>query len=219
VITAEVPAGGEVLLIAPVRGLAREGPETVRAIDRYAPRAVGLGVSPEELRGFVEYFVRSEADPVVPLTTAERSEVRGLVRFGEVSVPNPSFLDALRWAAGRGVPAEGLDPGEDETATLFAENIGYLELVRRTVRERRTARNPPAPTTADEFALRWDGEVAHGRGSRRFAGARDLHLAEAGRRLAATYGRVAILVDRERFEGVRALLAGAGPSPARGGTV
>ncbi len=149
--------------------------------------------------------MRSAAEPVVPLTTAERSEVRGLVRFGEVSVPNPSFLEVLRWASAGGVPAEGLDPGEDETATLFAEHIGYLELVRRTVRERNVSRNPPAPNSPDEFALRWDHHVARGRGSRRFAGARDLYLVGSARRLAAIHSRVAVVVDRERFDGIRDL--------------
>jgi len=205
VITARFSDVGDILLIAPVRGLTSEAPATVRAVEGHAPRAVGLGISPEEVRGLVEYFVRSPAEPVVPLTTAERSEVRGLVRFGEVSVPNPSFLEVLRWATAGGIRAEGLDPGEDETATLFAENIGYLELVRRTVRERNVSRNPPAPDTPDEFALRWDHHVARGRGSRRFAGARDLHLVRSARRLATTYSRVAVVVDRERFDSLRDL--------------
>jgi hypothetical protein len=207
VITARIPGGGNLLLLAPVRGLVSEAPTVVTALDRHAADAVGLGVSPEELRGFVEYFVRSTADPVVPLTSAERSEVRGLVRFGEVSVPNPSFLATLRWAAARAVPAEGLDPGEDETATLFAENIGYLELVRRTVRERNVARNPPAPDTPDEFAISWDRHVARGRGSRRFAEARDVAFVRSARRLATGHARVAVLVDRERFDNVQALFA------------
>lgn len=202
-ITARLSQVGEVLLIAPVRGLASEAPATVRLVERHAPSAVGLGVSPEEVRGLVEYFVCAAAEPVVPLTTAERSEVRGLVRFGEVSVPNPSVLEVLRWTAASGIPAEGLDPGEDEAATLFAENIGYLELVRRTVRERNVSRNPPAPNSPDEFALRWDHHVARGRGSRRFAEARDLYLVRSAQRLAAAFGRVVIIVDRERFDNVR----------------
>jgi len=207
VITARFSNPGDLLLIAPVRGLVSEAPAAVRLVVGHGPAAVGLGLSPEELRGLAEYFVQAPAEPVVPLTTAERSEVRGLVRFGEVSVPNPSFLEVLRWATSGGVVAEGLDPGEDETATLFAENIGYLELVRRTVRERNVSRNPPAPDSPDEFALRWDHHVARGRGSRRFAQARDLYFVRSARRLAVTYHRVVVVVDRERFEGVRDLLA------------
>jgi len=113
VITARFSGGGDVLLVAPVRGLVSEAPAAVRQVESHAPLAVGFGTSPEEFRGLVEYFVRSPAEPVVPLTTAERSEVRGLVRFGEVGVPNPSFLAVARWATEAGVRAEGLDPSED----------------------------------------------------------------------------------------------------------
>jgi hypothetical protein len=207
VITARLSDGGDILLIAPVRGLVSEAPAVVRLLDGHAPSAVGFGSSPEELKGLGEYFVRSAAEPVVPLTTAERSEVRGLVRFGEVSVPNPSFLAVARWASVGGIVTQGLDPSEDEIATLFADNIGYLELVRRTVRERNVSRNPPAPDSPDEFALRWDQHIARGRGSKRFAEARDLYLVRSARRLAKTYARVAVLVDRERFDSVRELFA------------
>jgi hypothetical protein len=211
VISARVPDGGSMLLLGPVRGLVSEAAPVVQAVADHGAHALGLGTSPEELRGLLEYFVRSAAEPVVPLTTTERSEVRGLVRFGEVAVPNPSFLALARWAAAGGLPTEGLDPNEDAIATLFAENIGYLELVRRTVRERSVARHPPAPNSADEFALRWDREVAGGRGSRRFAEARDVAFVRSARQLAATHGRVAVVVDRERFDRVRILLGAPGP--------
>jgi hypothetical protein len=207
VITARLSDGGDILLIAPVRGVVSEASAAVRLVQGHAPAAVGFGTSPEELRGLFEYFVRSSAEPIVPLTTAERSEVRGLIRFGEVSVPNPSFLAIARWASSGGILAEGLDPSEDEIATLFADNIGYLELVRRTVRERNVARNPPAPDTPDEFALRWDHHIARGRGSRRFAEARDLYLVRSARRLAASRSRIVVVVDRERFDSVRELFA------------
>ncbi len=205
-IQARLPTVGGLLLVAPVRGLRSEVAATLQALDGHRPAAVGVGLSGEELASLQEYFVRSSAEPVVPLTSNERSEVRGLVRFGEVSVPNPAFLGVLHWAEASGVPTEGLDPTEDETATLFAEHIGYLELVRRTVRERSIARRPPTPNSADEFALTWDRSVAKGRGSREYAAARDLHLARSARRLAVAYPRVAVVVDRERFDSVRALL-------------
>lgn len=201
----------EVLLLAPVRGLVAEVPRVLEAIDRYAPEAVGLGLSAEEMRALTEYFVRSEADPIVPLTSTETSEVRGLSRFGEVSVPNPTFVELLRWSDRSGVPVEALDPSDDHTASLFTRHIGYVELVRRTVKERGVSRKPPTPSTPDEFALEWDRQVAGGRGSREFARARDGHLARGAQRIGAGRSRVAVVIDRERFDLVRALLAGTVP--------
>lgn len=203
------PGGSELLLLAPVRGLGSEVAPLVEALEAFAPDALGVGISPEELAGFQNYFVDAAVEPLVPLTGTEVSEVRGLCRFGEVRVPNPAVLAALEWGRERGVPVAALDPSEEESASMFTEHIGYLELVRRTVRERRVARNPPAPSTPDEFALAWDAEIGHGRGSRRFAGARDDELAAAARRLAAEHRRVAVLVDRERFPSVQPRLAAA----------
>ena len=210
-IRARIGGGGERLLIAPVRGLAVEVPLLLSELEAFGPDLIGLGLSPDELAALREYFVKAEAEPIVSLTSTEASEVRGLLRFGEVRVPNPSFVDLLRWAEAREIAVEALDPSDDRSATLFTEHIGYLELVRRTVSERRIARSPPAPSTPDEFALAWDGQIAPGEGSRRFAAARDRYLARALERAAVGHERVAIVVDRERFDPVRRLLEGGIP--------
>ncbi len=206
-------AGADVLLLAPVRGLVAEVGPVLAALESFGPEVVGLGLSLEELGSLRRYFVESEADPLVPLTTIETSEVRGLCRFGEARVPNPIWVEFLRWSAGRDVAVEPLDPSDDRTARLFTENIGYLELVRRTVRERAVSRKPPTPSTADEFAIEWDEEVAGGRGSRDFARARDRHLVRGTQRIGQSRSRVALIVDRERFDGVRGLLAGSVREP------
>lgn len=201
-----------VLLLAPVRGLTSEVPRVLSALDAFAPSRVGLGLSRDEVRSLHDYFVASDAEPIVPLTANETSEVRGLVRFGEVRVPNPSFVEALRWAWWRGVPVDPLDPDDELAAALFAEHIGYFELVRRTVRERRVGRSPPTPASADEFALQWDREISPGRGSRDFAVARDQHLVDQLPTLSPDRGPVAVVVDRERFDSIRNLLT-QGPPP------
>ncbi len=206
-ISARLVGPGDVELWGPVRGLAAELGPLGAALDARPPAAIGLGTSADEVKGLTEYFVLAAAEPVVPLTANEHSEIRGLVRFGEVRVPNPAFVELLRWAEAHGVPVEGLDPSEERAASLFADHIGYVELVRRTVRERRVARSPPVTPTPDAYALAWDGAIARGRGSRALAAARDRHLVDGLRRLAADRGRVVAVVDRERFERVRALYA------------
>ncbi len=197
-----------VMLLGAVRGLASESYEIGSALDGFDPEAIGVAQSADELRALVEYFGDVDSEPVVPLSPNELNEVRGLVRFGEVGVPNPAVLAAIRWARLRGRPVVPLDPSDESTAALFADHIGYLELVRRTVRENRIGRSPPAAPTADAFALAWDREVGGGRGSRRYAAARNRHLVGEGRRLADGRARVVVLVDRERFDDVRALFAG-----------
>ncbi len=210
-ISTTVDVGASLLLLAPVRGLSSDAVAVGSALDGFRPEAIGAGVAPEELAGLVQYFGDVPAEPVVPLAVTELSEVRGLTRFGEVQVPNPAFLAALAWGRSAGVAVAALDPGEEEAATLFTENIGYVELVRRTVREHRLGRSPPTPSSADEFALRWEGSIGGGRGSRRLAGARDDHLVREARRLTEGRGRLVVIVDRERYDSVRERLSGPAP--------
>jgi hypothetical protein len=216
VISATVDVGAKVLLLGPVRGLASDARAVGEALEAFRPEAIGAGLAAEELLGLDEYFGDVPAEPVVPLAATELSEVRGLCRFGEVRVPNPAFLEALAWGRSRGVPVAPLDPGEDEAATMFTEHIGYVELVRRTVREHHLGRSPPTPSSADAFALEWDRSIGGGRGSRRFAAARDDHLVRGLRRLAEGHRRLALVLDRERYDSVRSrLLDGAAGSAQR----
>jgi hypothetical protein len=203
VISSTLELGTSVLLLAPVRGLSSDAAAVGPALDAFGPEAVGTGVAAEELDGLLRYFVDAPAEPVVPLTTTELSEVRGLVRFGEVRVPNPAFLEVLEWGRACSVPVAALDPSEEEAASLFTEHIGYVELVRRTVREHRLGRSPPTPSSADAFALAWDGEIGGGSGSRRLAAARDDHLVREALALAQGRRRVAVVIDRERYDSVR----------------
>ena len=215
-ISATIDLGASALLLGPVRGLTADAVAVRGALDGFGPGVVGAGVAPEELAGLVEYFGDVPAEPVVPLAATELSEVRGLTRFGEVQVPNPAFLAALAWGRAAGVAVVALDPGEEESASLFTEHIGYVELVRRTVREHRLGRSPPTPSSADEFALQWETSIGGGRGSRRFAGARDDHLAREALRIAEGRQRLAVVVDRERFESVRERLAAPAAARPRG---
>ena len=201
---------GRFLLLGAVRGLESEATALVVELDQFRPAAVGLGVSFDELTGLRDHFVGAATEPVVPLTGNEVAEVRGLSRFGDVRVPNPVVLAALEWADRNHCPAEALDLNDDHYATMFADHISYLELVRRTVRERRLTRDPPAAATADEFATTWHRRIAKGRGSRSFDAAREAALVEAATDLGRRVPKVAVVVDRERYPAVLVALGGAG---------
>ena len=214
-ISSTVTFGPTALLLGPVRGFRPDAAAVRVALEAFRPEAVGAGIAADELRGLVEYFGDVPAEPVVPLAPTELSELRGLCRFGEVQVPNPAFLEALAFGRAAGITVTALDPNEEEAATLFTEHIGYVELVRRTVREHRLDRSPPTPSSADAYALAWNRSVAGGRGSRRLAAARDDHLVREARRLAEGRRQVALVVDRERYDSVRTRLGGGAPGPSR----
>lgn len=205
-IDASFHSDGEYLVLGAVRGVVQDVEPLVAKVEAFAPRAVGLGLSFEEMTGLNDHFVHRAYEPLVPLTRTETAELHGLGRLAEVRVPHPAFVRVLEWARDRSVPVEALDPSDEGYTTLFTENIGYLELVRRTLNERKLTRRPPDASTPDDYALQWERGIAAGRGSRRFLAAREATIVAGARRLAARDGRVAVVVDRERFDGVASRL-------------
>ncbi|HZY70301.1 MAG TPA: hypothetical protein VFF67_04905 [Thermoplasmata archaeon] len=200
-----------VALIGAVRGLVAESAAVVAALDELRPEVVGVGVSFEELTGLRDYFVGPSVEPLVPLTTSETAEARALTRFGPVGVPHPAFLAGVAWAESRRVTVEPLDPSDESFASSFAENVSYLELVRRTLRERNLARQPPESPTAEEFAVDWDLRLTPGAGSARLTARREQELAESVERLSAGGRRVVGIVDYERYAGVMGRLESRSP--------
>ena len=206
----EAPLGpdGRGRLLGVVRGLASETEAVRRALETIGPSTIGVSLSEEELASVREHFVGVDAEPLVPLMGTESTEVRGLARYGEVRLPHPGIVSALEWARLRSIPVAPLDVTDDEFAELFAENVGYLELLRRTLRERRLRDDPPEAPNADAFALAWEAEMRSSKGSAQMGAARDAAIAERVRRLVVSSGGpVAALVDRERFPGVQQELA------------
>jgi hypothetical protein len=201
-----------VLLIGSVRGLADEVAPVLEQLQQFDPGAVAVSLSPEEAETLAEYFVGTRTEPIVPLSSSEASHAVGLARIAEVQVPAPALLGAVDWAMRGGRPVVGVDPPEDTYAEMFAAHIGYFELVRRTLRERSLVKRPPEVETADEYAVTWDRAMQPGAGSERLARARDDFAADRVRSLGRSYPRVALVVDRERFESFRrAFVSDRGP--------
>jgi hypothetical protein len=199
-----------VLLVGSVRGLADEVAPVQAQLDAFDPSAVAVSLSPEEAETLAQYFVGTATEPVVPLSASEASHAVGLARIAEVQLPAPALLGAVDWATRGGRPVVGVDPPEDTYAEMFAAHIGYFELVRRTLRERRLVKRPPDAETADEYALAWDRTMQPGAGSERLAQARDDYAADQVRGLGRSHAKVALVVDRERFDSFRRAFASGG---------
>ncbi len=205
-----LPGRPGLALLGVVRGLVREAEELEGALDELRPEVVAPALSPEEVAGLTAHFVGRATEPFVPLLGTETVEIRELGRYGEVRVPHPAFLAALEWARRSGARVEPVDPSEEVYAELFASKVGYVELVGRTLRERRLLRSPPRADGAEGFVVAWDRQLNRGRGSRALGRERERLVAERLRSLAHRE-RVACVVDRERLEGLGTVLrAGAG---------
>ena len=203
-IRATVRGVNGLVLFGVIRGLTSEVAPLLAGLQETRPGAVAVAVPPEELAGIAQYFVGTPVEPLVPLSEMESAEASGLARYGEVRVPPPALPALISWGRSREVPVVGVDPPDDEYAGLFTQHIRYVDLVRRTVSERRIVRAPPEAPTPEEFVLARERAIARGRGSERLARAREERVARATRTLLQAHPRVALVVDRERMDGVRA---------------
>lgn len=198
------PAAPGVTILGIVRGVDSERGEVVRYLAQASPNVVALGLSPTEVSSIRERFVDVETEPLVPLYPGEAREVVALARLADVSLPSPAYVGALEWAKSRSVAVEGIEPDDDRYSEMFTTNVGYFELVRRTVRERRLGRRPPEASTPEEFALAWDDAITKRRrgGSGRLVAARESHAADRLTELRSTGRSVVAVVERERASGI-----------------
>ena len=206
-IVIDPPNDPAIRLIGAVRGLVADAGPTRDQVAAFRPEAIALGTSPGELEGLTAHFLSPGAEPVVPLGPTELAEARALARYGEVELPHPTFVGLAEYGASAAIPVHALDADEEVQAEMFVAHIGYFELVRRTIRERRAGRRPPSAPDADRFALTWDRTIHPGTGSDRYAQARDLALLGGLKDLRATHRRVALVVDRERVPRLAVALA------------
>jgi hypothetical protein len=207
VIVGRRPGPPEILIAGVVRAFVPDTEPLLRALADFRPEALGIGLGPEELEAYSEHFVDTRAEPLAPLLPTEQAEVLGIARFGDVELPHLPFLAAISWARHASVPVLPTDLTEEEYADLFSKHIGYLELLHRTLAERRLARKGPPASTADEFVLRWADSVGAGRRSREFEAERTAAILATVRELGSRHRRFAVVVDRERYP---AVLAGLG---------
>lgn len=196
--------GGEVALLGSVQGLVAEAERVRAAFAEISPSAVALGLSTEAVGAMFRYQPAPDgADPFEDLPDAEYAYSQRLARFGEVALPPPDLMEAVRLARERGISTFGVDFTEEQYEEVFTQQVGALALLRYGRVMRRLAREPPEAAGARSFSIAWDAQVRRIAGFARVEAAREERIAEGARAVAKQAGGVVLLVvDAPREEGV-----------------
>ena len=163
-------------MVGAVRGPMSEVDPLLGELDSVDPSKVAIQVSPEELRGLEEHFATPLAEPLSLLLDSEIALAEALSAFGEVRLPSPSYVMAMRWAKEKGKDLVALDPNEEDYTNLFLKHMGYLALVRRARAERALKKSPPVTSSSEELVCVWNDKL--------HADRRSSSLLEERRRLA-----------------------------------
>jgi len=193
-----------VVVLGTVPGLVSEAARVREAFERVRPRAVALGVSPEQAAALLRYQPVADVDPFDDLPDAELAFAARLQSFGEVSLPPPDLVEAARLAKEAGLPVHGADLPEEKYEDLFTSEVGAWSLLRYGRAQRKLAKRPPEAPDARAFALAWDARVRRIGAFGRIEAAREAHIADAARALAKQASPLLLVVEAAREAGIRA---------------
>lgn len=201
--------GGEVVVLATVQGLVAERDAVRRAFTLHAPAAIALGVSPEAAASLLRFERTPEmGDPFEDLPDHDYVYSLKLREYGEVDLPPPDLLEAARVGKAAGIPVYGVDLPEEAYEEAFAKEVNVWGFLRYGRIQRRLARKPPRADDVRAFSLAWDAAIRRVKGIGRLEAMREARIAAGARALATQVGgRVLLVVDLPRAEGVRRALA------------
>ncbi len=193
----EIELNGSRIYVLPViKGLVSEGKKVRETITELRPDAVGVSISKEELEG-----LRSYNGEEIELSDLEEAYKAGLEEFGEVLLPPPCYIEAVKVTEELGIPLIPLDMNEDLFSERYCELIGGMELVKESFFSHRIARKRFDMDSAERFVLDYDRKVNGGRGISSLNEERERHMMETTLAVAGEHRRVLVFMEMERSNG------------------
>jgi pheromone shutdown protein TraB len=190
----EIELNGSRIFVLPViKGLVSEGEKVRNTISEIKPQAVGISISKEELEG-----LRSYQGEEIELSDQEEAYKAGLLEFGEVQLPPPCYMEAVKVTDELGIPLIPIDMNEELFSERYCELIGGLELMKESFLSHRVARKRFIMDSAEEFVLDYDRKVNGGRGISILNREREVHMTEVVLDLSPQYKKVLVVIELER---------------------
>ncbi|MBP7086508.1 MAG: hypothetical protein KBA58_00425 [Methanomassiliicoccales archaeon] len=189
--------GSKVFVLPVIKGLVSDGEKVRTAIVDARPDAVGMSISREELEG-----LRTYQGEEIELSDLEEAYKAGLSEFGEVQLPPPCYLEALKACDELGIPIIPLDMNEELFSDRYCELIGSLELMKESFFSHRIARKRFDLESAGTFVLDYDRKVNGGRGISALNAEREEHMASVLRSLTEGHRCILAIIELERANSV-----------------
>ncbi|HVM44616.1 MAG TPA: hypothetical protein VM582_01675 [Candidatus Thermoplasmatota archaeon] len=194
---------GEVLLLATVQGLVSERDRAYAALKVERPDVVAIAQSPESVATLLRYEPAEDEDLFEDLPDHDYVYSLRLREFGDVSLPAPDLLAAVRWAQDEGVPVFGVDMPEEAYEDLFTKEVSTWGFLRYGRIQRRLAKRPPKAKDPLSFTLAWDATIRKVKGIARVEAERERVIARNAAALAREKGaKVLLIVEAARQAGV-----------------
>ncbi len=203
---------GNALLLGTIPGFEPDGKRVEHAFTKTGPRAVVLGIPPEDLEGLAA--LATEPSLVKELPEApELDQVlfKHLEPFGTCTIPSPDLSVAYGLAMEANVPLSAADLDDETHTRLYTHKVGFMGVVKSNRLQKRLLKQaPPAGSDAYEVATWWDDALNDLKPLKAIEKAREEAMASGIQEaVAAADGAVLAIVPVPRLAGVAAALRAA----------
>jgi hypothetical protein len=131
---------------------------------------------------------------------------RKLAAFGDVELPPPAFVEAVRLADRSDVPVESIDLTDDEYTLVFVDHVSYWQLVRHSRKVRNMRRRLRASNPRD-LMEQWDRRLRELKGFAVLEGEREKKMAASLVGLLERHRTILAIIDHPRIDGTLKELA------------
>ncbi len=199
--------GSKVHLIGIVKGLVSEADRLEDIIDELNFKVGALPISKEEVEGLKDFISEDDLDTEIEPSTPEKIYAEKLKKFGEVSLPPPSYTFFLEYCSKNEIDLEALDMDEEHYTMAYCDHVSGIQWIRQSLREKRLHRKSIEAEEPEEFVREWDLTINKLKGFQELEEHRERVMAKNIERLAER-GDLVGIIEEERIEGVLEELEG-----------
>ncbi len=191
----------KVYIFGIVKGLVSEAERLEKEIKKIKFDVGGLPISKEEREGLEEFMVREDIETNVEPSTPEKVYAEKLKRFGEVSLPPPSYTFFMNYCFKNDIEIEALDMDEEHYTMAYCDHVTGFQWIRQALREKGLRKKKIKADDPAEFANEWDRFINKLKGFQELEAHREKIIAKNIDRFSERGDMVAI-VEEERINGV-----------------
>ncbi|MFW5953116.1 MAG: hypothetical protein ACOCSJ_03045 [Candidatus Natronoplasma sp.] len=193
--------GSKTHILGVVKGLVSEAKRLEREVKKINFEVGGLPISREEKKGLKEFMERKDIETNVEPSTPEKVYAEKLKRFGDVSLPPPSYTFFMNYCLENDIEIVALDMDEEHYTMAYCEHVTGIQWIHQALREKKLRRKKIEADDPVEFANEWDRFINKLKGFQELEAHREKVMAKNIDRFSGR-GDMVVLLEEERMDGV-----------------
>ncbi len=194
--------GSKIYLFGIVKGLVSEAERLEDILEDIVFEVGALPISDEEIKGLKEFMNNEDLEIEVEPSKPEKAYAQKLSRFGEVSMPPPSFTAFIKYCSEHDIEVEAIDMDEEHYTMAYCDHVTGFQWIRQSIREKGLFGKEIDADDPKDFVKKWDAFINKLKGFQKLEAYREKVMAKNIQRLAKR-GDLVVIIEEERIDGVR----------------